>query len=206
MAKITQKVALLPYAIDETPVTNDQFAEFLKQSGYQPKHRQNFLKHWRNGAPPTGRGDHPVVYVDLDDARAYARWAGKRLPTEAEWQWAAQGEDGRVYPWGNEPGRDRANEGATGSTTPVKAFPNGRSSSGCYDLCGNVWQWTESERRDGRNRFAILRGGSFYAAKGSHWYMDGGLRGCAFAQKMPLMWPGLDRCATVGFRCAADLE
>jgi formylglycine-generating enzyme required for sulfatase activity len=146
-----------------------------------------------------------VVYVDLDDARAYAKWSGKRLPTEEEWQYAAQGVDGRKYPWGDQMEPDRCNDGETGGTTPVKAFPRGRSPFGCYDMCGNVWQWTESQRNDGRTRFCIIRGGAFYAAKGSGWYMDGGPRPANFAAKFLMTWPGLDRCSTIGFRCSADL-
>lgn len=193
-----------PYAMDFTLVTNAQFAAFLRASGYQPRHPENFLKHWTNHEPPPEKRDHPVVYVDLEDARAYARWAGKRLPTEEEWQYAAQGDDGRKYPWGNEMLDGRCNDGRTGGTTPVTAFPAGRSPFGLYDMCGNVWQWTESERSDGRTRFAILRGGSFYQRGGSAWYFDEGPKPVWFAAKMLLMWPGLDRCATIGFRCAAN--
>jgi len=201
-------IVLAPYAMDLTPVTNAQFAEFLKASGYQPKETANFLKHWRNGLPPAGQVDHPVVYVDLNDARAYAKWAGKRLPTEEEWQFAAQGTDGRPYPWGTQtpkPQDDFCN-GFGATTTSVKQFPAGRSPFGIYDLCGNTWEWTESERADGVNRFAILRGGSFYQArKGSwSWYMDGGPQEVSFGAKCLLTWPGLDRCATVGFRCVVD--
>jgi formylglycine-generating enzyme required for sulfatase activity len=203
--RFERRVAIHPYAIDLTPVTNAQYAEFLRASRYRPKHRENFLKHWRQGAPPAGQEDHPVVYVDLDDARAYARWAGKRLPAEEEWQYAAQGPDGRRYPWGNEFKPGLCNAGQTGATTSVTAFPEGRSPFGCYDLCGNTWEWTESERSDGRTRFCIIRGGAFYHAKGSVWYMDGGPQPCDLAAKFLLMWPGLDRCATVGFRCAADM-
>ena len=193
------------FAMDETLVTNAQFARFLQASGYRPRDTENFLKHWQGGQPPPGKEDHPVVYVDLDDARAFARWAGKRLPSEETWQYAAQGTDGHTYPWGEtmEPGR--CNGGETGATTSVKAFPGGRSPFGCYDMCGNVWQWTESERSDGHTRFCIIRGGSFYAAKGSGWYADGGPRPVNFAAKFLLTWPGLDRCGTIGFRCVVDL-
>ena len=201
-------VVVAPFAMDLTLVTNAQFAEFMKASDYAPKQKTNFLKHWQNGAPPAGKENHPVVYVDLNDARAFAKWAGKRLPTQEEWQFAAQGTDGRKFPWGNDVPKpdDVLCNGHGSDTTPVKQFPAGRSPFGIYDMCGNVWEWTESERRDGVNHFAILCGGSHYQALGSHWYMDGGAREASFASKILLIWPGLDRCATVGFRCAVDLE
>jgi formylglycine-generating enzyme required for sulfatase activity len=201
-----RRVEFKRFAIDLTPVTNAEFAEFLKATKWKPKHPENFLKHWDGDKPAAGHEEHPVVYVDLDDARACARWAGKRLPTEEEWQYAAQGADGRVYPWGNEMQPGRCNEGKSGATTPVKSFPLARSPFGCYDMCGNVWQWTESERTDGRTRFCIIRGGSFFSARGSNWYVDGGPRPANFATKFLLMWPGLDRCATIGFRCVKDLD
>ncbi|MEO8616655.1 MAG: SUMF1/EgtB/PvdO family nonheme iron enzyme [Luteolibacter sp.] len=208
LANRDSDIVLAAYAMDLTPVTNAQFAEFLKASSYQPKVMANFLKHWRDGVPPVEQLDHPVVYVDLDDARAYAKWAGKRLPTEEEWQFAAQGTDGRPYPWGAQAPEPQGNlcNGFRASTTPVKEFPAGRSPFGIYDLCGNTWEWTESERADGVNRFAILRGGSYYQAHGSHWYMDGGPQEVSFGAKCLLAWPGIDRCATVGFRCVVDLE
>jgi formylglycine-generating enzyme required for sulfatase activity len=203
--KFQRRVAFERFAMDEAPVTNAEFAAFLKATGYRPKHRENFLKHWEAQHLPPGKEDHPVVYVDLEDARAYARWAGKRLPTEDEWQYAAQGPDGRRYPWGEQMEAGRCNGGESGGTTPVKAFPRGRSPFGCYDMCGNVWEWTESERSDGRTRFCVIRGGAWFTAKGSGWYMDGGPRPANFAAKFLLMWPGLDRCSTVGFRCAATI-
>ena len=199
-----RSVKLRAYALELTPVTNAQFERFLKAAHHKPVHPQNFLKHWQNGAPPPGREEHPVVYVSLEDARAYAAWAGRRLPTEEEWQYAAQGPAALRYPWGNEMKPDCCNDGQTSATTPVRAFPQGRSPFGCYDLCGNVWEWTESERSDGRTRFCILKGGSFYRARGSAWYADGGAKPASFAAKFLLMWPGLDRCATIGFRCAVD--
>ena len=205
IGRFSRRVTLSPYAMDIVPVTNAQFALFLEKSHYKPKYLENFLKHWQNGMVPPRLADHPVVYVDLDDARAYAAWAGKRLPTEDEWQFAAAGPKALRYPWGNtmEPGR--CNDGGSGGTTPVTQFPRGRSPFEIYDLCGNVWQWTESERSDGRTRFCILKGGSFYRAKGSDWYFDGGPQANQHGAKFLLMWPGLDRCATIGFRCVEDL-
>lgn len=218
---LERNVKLPPFAMDETPVTNAQFYLFLRDSGYRPRHSERFLKHWIDGRPPEGKETHPVVYVDLDDARAYAKWAGKRLPTEEEWQYAAQGPellpywDERAYPWGNVletrdgPAPAFCNNGQTGGTTPVRAFPAGRSQLGFYDLCGNTWEWTESERTDGRTRFCIIRGGSWFhplESGTSDWYLDYGAQACNHAVKLLLVWPGLDRCSTIGFRCVADLE
>jgi formylglycine-generating enzyme required for sulfatase activity len=202
---ITKKINLSRFAMDETPVTNKQFETFLKATGYQPAVSVNFLKQWINGHIPAGKEEHPVVYIDLNDARAYARWAGKRLPTEEEWQWAAQGNSNNPYPWGNEMEENKCNSGNESNTTPVYFYPEGKSPWGCYDMCGNVWEMTESEYNDGRNRFAILKGGSFYKANGSDWYFDGGPLPVNFSAKQLLMYPGLDRCATVGFRCVIDL-
>jgi formylglycine-generating enzyme required for sulfatase activity len=198
-------VSLKRFAIDETPVTNAQYTEFLIKSGYQPKVRDSFLTHSNSGKVPAGLEDHPVIWVTLEDARAYADWAGKRLPTEDEWQFAAQGPDVLAYPWGNEDDPARRNGGEKGGTTPVKAYPEGRSPFGVWDLCGNVWELTESEYADGRNRFILLKGGSWYKAHGSIWYFDGGPQLSRHTAKLLCFWPGLDRCATVGFRCVVDL-
>ncbi len=214
-------VPLHPYAIDETPVTNAQFAEFLAATGYHPRHSEHFLDHWQNGRPPAGKEDHPVVYVDLDDAGAYAAWAGKRLPSEEEWQYAAQGDDGRAYPWGNGLTPGTHNDGSTKDTTPVRAFPAGRSPFGVYDMAGNVWEWTDSERSHGRTRSCSLRGGSYYRTHGAHvwaedagrwlrardsdWYAPQGPQRCDFSTSLILVWAGTDRRATIGFRCVVDL-
>ena len=200
-------VKLSPFAMDETVVTNGQFAQFLKASRYQPKHRENFLRHWVNNAPPAGQENHPVVWVALEDARAYAKWAGKRLPTEAEWQWAAQnGPSANRYPWGNAFDSTVVNTGQFKGTTPANRFVKGRTKQGLYDMSGNVWQLTESERTDGYNTFCILRGGAWYANRASEWYADGGAQDTSFGAKYLLTWPGLDRCATVGFRCVVDMQ
>ena len=202
---ITKQVEIKRFAIDETPVTNAQFKEFINRSGHKPRFQENFLKHWADGKIPSGKEDHPVVYVDLEDAGAYAKWAKKRLPSEEEWQFAAQGVNALNYPWGNKVEENKCNQNTNGETTAVKAFPGGISPFGCYDMCGNTWEWTGNEYSDGRTRFVMLKGGSCYKAKGSVWYMDGGPQKNNFIAKMLLMWPGLDRCSTVGFRCVVDL-
>jgi formylglycine-generating enzyme required for sulfatase activity len=202
---INRKAEINKFAIDETPVTNTQFLEFINRSSYKPRNNVNFLKHWVDGQIPSGKEDHPVVYIDLEDARAYAGWSGKRLPSEEEWQFAAQGFNSLKYPWGNEPEDNKYNQNTGGETSGVKAFPGGKSPFGCYDMCGNTWELTGNEYSDGRTRFVMLKGGSCYKAKGSEWYTDGGPQQNNFIAKMLLMWSGLDRCATIGFRCAIDL-
>ena len=202
---MTKQVNTGRIAIDETPVTNLQFKTFLDDSNYRPRIKENFLKHWVNGQIPPGKEDHPVVYVCLDDARAYAQWAGKRLPREEEWQLAAGGNEQLTYPWGAHLEKGKYNEATDGTTTPVMAFPQGRSPYGVWDMCGNTWELTESEYSDGRIHFCILKGGCCYQATGSIWYFDGGIRPVNFAAKQLLIYPGLDRCATISFRCVVDM-
>ncbi|GAB3643764.1 formylglycine-generating enzyme family protein [Spirosoma arcticum] len=198
---------LKPFAMDQTLVTNAQFAQFLTASGYKPSQPDNFLKHWVNNAPPGGQENHPVVWITLNDARAYANWAGKRLPTEAEWQWAAQNGNAETqYPWGNRYDSTVVNTGQYAGTTPVTNFEKGRTQHGLYDMSGNVWQLTESERTDGYNDYCILRGGGWYVNRASEWYADGGAQKTSFGAKYLLTSPGLDRCATVGFRCVVDTK
>ena len=176
-----------------------------EDSGYRPRWPENFLKHWNDGTYPEGRGAHPVVWVSLDDARAYARWAGKRLPTEAEWQRAAQGTDGRSWPWGNLYDPARANMDSA-DTKPVGSYPRGASPCGALDMTGNVWEMTDSFQSDGYHYFMWLRGGSHFFAKGSRWYMQGGPVPNYQRVKYWLMSPALNRSPSIGFRCVRDAE
>jgi hypothetical protein len=163
----SRDVSLTPVAVAVREVTNAEYAEFLAATGYRPMVANRFLAHWSDGTPLPGSEDEPVTYVDLPDARAYARWRGGRLPTEDEWQVAA------------------------GDPAFVRLQPR-------------VWNWTESEHDDGRSRFAILKGGSWFVAEGSDWYADGGSLDPEVSFKLVLTGAGLDRSETIGFRCAVD--
>jgi hypothetical protein len=187
--------------LDPFPVTNADYKRFLEASGYTPADPRNFLLHWVGGEIPAGLESHPVVYVCLEDARAYAAWAGKRLPTEEEWQLAAQGADGRIWPWGGDALDPARCNHASAGTTPVDAYPQGRTPEGLWDLCGNVWEMTESERSDGHTRYQILKGGSWFHVTNSHWLFDTGARPLDWGAKHILLCPAWDRCATIGFRC-----
>ncbi|WP_229223675.1 SUMF1/EgtB/PvdO family nonheme iron enzyme [Duganella sp. sic0402] len=196
------------FFIDRYPVSNAQFKAFIDATQYHPADDANFLKHWKNGRYPAGWGNKPVTWVSLEDARAYASWAGKRLPREWEWQYAATGNDGRIYPWGNDWRADLVPQQVTGRLVgmpdDVDAHPAGASPFGVQDLVGNVWQWTD-EYSDEHTRFAILRGGSSYRPQGSMWYFPQAYRNDQHG-KLLLMAPGRDRAATLGFRCVTDAE
>ncbi len=201
-----RRMVMPAYYIDRTPVTNAQFRVFLAESGWQPADPHHFLKHWRDGAPPAGWGNKPVTWVSIEDARAYASWAGKRLPHEWEWQYAAQGSDGRLYPWGDTWDESRVPATNRGrSVLPpddVEAHSDGASPFGVLDLVGNVWQWTD-EFVDEHTRAAILRGGSSYQPQTSHWYFPQAHRLDQHGKYL-LMAPCKDRSACVGFRCVVD--
>ncbi|HEV2425146.1 MAG TPA: formylglycine-generating enzyme family protein [Terriglobia bacterium] len=194
--------------IDREPVTNAEFKRFLDATHYRPADNHNFLKTWRDGGFPEGARNQPVTWVSLEDARAYAKWAGKRLPHEWEWQYAAQGTDGRTYPWG-----PRWDASAVpkpemgqhmGAPPEVGNHPRGASPFGVMDLVGAVWQWTD-EYADEHTRTAILRGGSYYQPQGSIWYFPQAYRLDEHGKYL-LMAPSLDRSGAVGFRCVVDAE
>jgi formylglycine-generating enzyme required for sulfatase activity len=191
--------------MDKFPVTNLQYKTFLDSSGYVPEDTVNFLHHWHNGEPPESLLDHPVINVSLEDARAYAKWAKKRLPTDIEWQYAAQGRKGIKYPWGNEMDSSRCNF-KSGVTTPVDAFPKGASPFGVMDMVGNVWQLVNDVYDNGSYYFAMMRGGCYYNPDDSMWYIKGGPWPVDQHKLLLLVSPCFDRNATVGFRCVKDLQ
>jgi iron(II)-dependent oxidoreductase len=202
------KMEIKPFYVDKYPVTNAEFKKFLDASHYHPQNDLNFLRDWKNGTYPDGGANVPVTWVSLEDARAYAKWAGKRLPHEWEWQYAAQGTDDRTYPWGNtwkadavpNPSHDRV----LNEPDNVDAHPSGASPFGVMDMVGNVWQWTD-EYTDEHTRAGILRGGSHYQPLGSIWYFPQAYRNDEHG-KLLMMAPSYDRSGTLGFRCVKDAE
>ncbi|HEX2689315.1 MAG TPA: bifunctional serine/threonine-protein kinase/formylglycine-generating enzyme family protein [Kofleriaceae bacterium] len=202
------------------PVTNRQFQAFVEATGYRPSDPEahRFLHHFRNGSCPPELVDHPVVFVSWTDARAYCRWAARRLPSEAEWEKAARGPDGNKYPWGREePTPELANFGQArakiypittgdGGTAPVTAFPHSASPYGIEGMAGNVFEWCEDvddpgfylhgPERNPRNTIqpgdvpCVIRGGSWrYDARSLRTYAR-------------TSFPVTFRLDTVGFRVA----
>jgi gamma-glutamyl hercynylcysteine S-oxide synthase len=201
-----KRMHVTSFYIDRTPVTNQQFKQFLDATKYHPADDHNFLRDWKNGAYPDGWSAKPVTWVSIEDARTYAAWAGKRLPHDWEWQYAAQSTDGRTYPWGNDWDAQAAPPVNHGRTTHapanVDAYAKGASPFGLLDLEGNISQWTD-EFRDDHTRAAIIRGAASYQPRGAVWYFPQTYR-LDQHQKYLLMSPGRDRSATIGFRCVAD--
>jgi formylglycine-generating enzyme required for sulfatase activity len=134
-----RKVRLQAYYIDRYPVTNYQYGKFIESTGHR---KPLLLRH-----PVWGKPMQPVVFVGWDDARAYARWTGKSLPTEAQWEKAGRGTDGRWWSWGHEfrPNRCNSREYGLQHTSEIGIFDAGVSPYGCYDMCGNVWEMCEGK-------------------------------------------------------------
>ncbi len=168
------------YYIAKTPVTNAQYAAFVRAIGLRPPEQWN----WKRKEPPQGEENHPVVDVSWQDAVAHCRWLAKttgkpyRLPTEAEWEKAARGTDSRIYPWGNLWAAKQCNtaKGGKNHTTSVGSYPGGASPYGVLDMAGNVREWvadwydekyysnSPAENPPGppKGDYKVLRGGSWY--------------------------------------------
>ena len=166
--KPQQEVHLDAFYIDEFEVTNADYQKFIDATGHHAP------RHWANRKYPEGEDNLPVVYVNWKDANAYCRWAGKRLPTEIEWEKAARGTDARIWPWGNEFDITKCNvESWEGSgPKPVGSYSQCVSPYGVYDMAGNVWEWTDSwyeaypgstfTSKEFGQKYRVLRGGSWY--------------------------------------------
>lgn len=156
------------FYIDKYEVTNKRFKKFADTTKREPP------AHWNKGQIPGGRENHPVVFVSWYDANDFCKWDGKRLPTEAEWEKAARGTDGRTFPWGNKFDAKKGNmpQLGVGDTMPVGSFANGKSPYGLYDMAGNVFEWTDdwfkpypgnthADENYGE-KYKVVRGGSWY--------------------------------------------
>ncbi|MCD6346771.1 MAG: SUMF1/EgtB/PvdO family nonheme iron enzyme [Bacteroidales bacterium] len=217
-------IKMTGFFIDKYPVTNREYYLFVKKSGYAPSDTCNYLKHWVNGKPVRADLNKPVVYLSYEDARAYADWAGKRLPTELEWQYAAQTSDLRPWPWSTEDtikreiqhitntltvsrlqgvGRTYCNPG-NGILDRVGQYPMGANPLGIEDLVGSVWQMTNDLYDNGSNNFVMMKGGSYFNPGSSWWYVQGGPRPLHYRQMLLRVSRGFERNATVGFRCVKD--
>jgi len=167
------KLNLVEYWIGKFPVTNALYKRFADETEYRTP--GGWPKHFK-----PGQENHPAVLVTFHDAVAFCNWAGTALPSEAQWEKAARGSDGRTYPWGERWDPARCNVSRRG-TTPVDANPNGASPYGCWDMCGNAVEWTRShyrsypyDPRDGREDLdagddidRVLRGGSWSSNRSS---------------------------------------
>jgi len=224
------RVCLSGFYIDRHEVTNAQFKEFTETTGYITEAEDATVASaytWRRPYGPDSNAEdipnHPVVCITWNDANAYAAWAGKRLPTEAEWEKAARGTDGRRYPWGNAnltgteaniadktvelEWSDTSNDDRYNTASPVGSFPKGKSAYGVEDMSGNVWEWCfdwwnssyyETSPPDNPTgpeigEFKIIRGGSWFS----------GADAARTSQRMYFRPEGSS--AAIGFRCVKDL-
>ena len=193
-----------PYRIARYPVTNAEYAVFVDATGHTPP------PYWKDGQFPAAEASLPVVHISWHDAKAYARWARGRLPTEAEWEKAARGADGRIYPWGNEfaSAADQGTSLFTDQPTSVGNRPAAASPYGVHEVAGNVWEWTAdwyqpyegNTQRDGDygKKHKVLRGGSWLEVRDetANRYFR-----CANRLHAPPSYTANN----IGFRCVRDV-
>jgi formylglycine-generating enzyme required for sulfatase activity len=227
-----RRIGLPGFYIDKHEVTQGDYAGFLQATSRDAPFvdaEWAALYNWVDGKPPDGLENHPVVLVSFDDAAEYCRWAGKQLPTEAQWEKAARGADGRQYPWGDGWDRTRLNSAAAWApadfptsedwlawwkttyhgelrggvitTKPVGAYPQGASPCGALDLAGNVFEWTRDwyDAYPGSKYKNPEFGQQYRAIRGGDWYLDPIYTRTAARLRSP---PD-HKVPTIGFRCVA---
>jgi serine/threonine-protein kinase len=196
-----RKIKLDQYYIDKYEVTNREYKLFIDSTQYA-----DFPTLWQDGTYPADIADHPVTNITWSEAMAFALWAGKTLPTEVQWEKAARGPDGNIFPWGNEFIKGKANmgKGSIKTTMAVGSNPGDTSAYDVFDLAGNVMEWTQdwyqpypgSQHKSQRfgKKFKVLRGNSFQ--KGGHYFLEA----YQFAFYRTEADPN-DYFENVGFRC-----
>lgn len=217
----TNQIDMNSYWMDQSPVTNEQFLDFIKASNYKPSDTTNFLKHWVGGKPELSDLHKPVVNISYEDASTYARFYNKELPTEIEWQYAAQTSSLNEWPWKQEIPVTREYEEITNTLSVIKlkgidslyanlgngildtvgCYPKGINPYGLLDLVGSVWQLTKDKYKSGSYEYIIMKGGSYFKPSGSWWYVQAGPRELTYAQYLLRVSEGFERNSTVGFRC-----
>lgn len=195
------KVELAEYSIGKYPVTNAQYQTFIRNTNSQPP------RGWDGENYPPEKSDHPVVNVSWNHAQAYCQWLGQRtgkpyrLPTEAEWEYAARGTDGRTYPWGEDMDKSRANYNSS-DTVAVGSYESGKSPFGVYDMIGNIWEWATDwydVYPGGDPNISNNFGQKYHVLRGGAWnYYDAKLRS-AFRYWFA---PDFRFDFLIGFRCA----
>lgn len=209
-----RRASLPDYYIDKYEVTNRQYYIFCQATDHKPPLDWGGMKY------PEGRDDLPVTAVNFYDAAAYAEWAGKRLPAEAEWEKAARGPDGFIYPWGNEFEPNAANVSHSMKARkgeglkPVGSFPEGVSYYGAYDMIGNAWEWvwdyyrpyagSEYQSPDYGKKYIVVRGLSYLGVghfpKEEYMKTVALLARASYREKLNPFAKKKD----VGFRCVKD--
>jgi formylglycine-generating enzyme required for sulfatase activity len=209
------EVTLDSFYIDKFEVTNGRYIEFVRATSHRtPQHPKDASRNlWQKNMMPESVVDRPVVNVDWYDAEAYCKWAGKRLPTEAEWEKAARGGDDRRFPWGNvEPTAKHLNYNQRwiGEKTlmPVGSYELGKSPYGVYDMAGNVWEWVNDWYDDHYYEKSPAKNppgpetGSHKVLRSSGWQVETPLvRIFTRVKSDPLI-----RNESTGFRCAMDAK
>ena len=197
-----QKITVDAFYIDIYEVTNKDYKKFVEAT----KHKVPFSWEESGGDIPEGKADHPVVNVTWFDAVDYCKWAGKRLPTEAEWEKVARGKEGTYFPWGNKFNKSLCNTGESmkENTMPVGKFPKGVSSYGCYDMIGNAWEWTADNYLPYPGSMAQdeFFGKERYVARGGSYFTDCFDAVSIFREK----YTPVSDYEDVGFRCVKSAE
>ena len=191
------KVTLSPFFIDKYEVTCEEYARFLAETNHP-----RLPIGWRGRSCPDGSGRMPVRGVSWDDASAYARWAGKRLPTEEEWELAARGTDARRYPWGDDWRPGLANADGRSGAAEVGQY-GGASPSGAFDMVGNVWEWTASQPATYPGGPVLtLKAGDFRVIRGGAWSTPKSQATTTYRGYLERGSGDIDK---TGFRCAKDV-